>query len=101
MLDEALDLYRNGKFSEAIFMLMPLAEHEGKAARLMAECCLAMGLEGKARDYLALSGIAEMRFEEFKARTDIPQSVSSRSGFSALDDSFGRHGDIWRSLAVR
>ncbi|MCR5562474.1 MAG: hypothetical protein K6F46_03755 [Desulfovibrio sp.] len=101
MLDEAFGLYRNGFFGEAISLLLPLAEHDEKAARLMAECCLAMGLEGKARDYLRLSDIAEMRFEEFKARTDIPQSVSSRSGFSALDDSFGRHGDIWRSLAVR
>ncbi len=101
MLDEALDLYRNGKFSEAIFMLMPLAEHEGKAARLMAECCLAMGLEGKARDYLALSDLSEMPFEEFKATADIPRSASSRSGFSALEDSFERHGDLWRSLAAR
>ena len=101
MLDEALALYRNGYFGEAISLLMPLAEHDEKAARLMAECCLAMGLEGKARDYFGLSDIAGMPFEEFKARTDIPQSISSRSGFSALEDSFGRHGYIWRSLAAR
>ena len=101
MLDEALALYRNGHFSEAVSLLLPLAEDDGKAARLTAECCLAMGLEGKARDYLSLSDLSGMPFEEFKERTDIPQSASSRSGFSALEDSFRRHGDLWRSLAAR
>ncbi len=92
-------LFFNGCFSEAIEKLLAVEGEDKSCYYVIALCCLALGLDSKARQYYILSG-EKASFEHFCTQTKLPKS-NIKKGFEAVRKSMKENPDIWKSLSQR
>lgn len=94
-------LYRLGHYAEAIQTLGNLAESDTEAARIVACCCIRLGLTAKAVQYCELAGCSENELKkEIPMRRLISSKIKQRA-FDAIVESFSREPMIWKSLSTR
>ena len=92
----ALALYKNALFSQAIFHLQKLPELNKACSATMGKCCLALGLDAKARQFLGNEQ------NDNPENPDAPAcSLSGRRAMESVFRSFDEDSHIWQSLSTR
>lgn len=89
-------LYKNSLYSQAVLCLQKMPELNSDCAKTIGLCCQALGLHGKARQFLE-----NLEEEGKNCKEGINCSKCGQDAINAVLQSFDEERDIWQSLSTR
>lgn len=93
-------LFNNDFFSQAIQVLLPIAEINKDAALIIGLCCHALGLENKSAQYFEMAEVAPDVLQTIISKP-LPESKLVNTAMDNVHASFTRDKEIWQSLSTR